>query len=200
MNSNTNDKENNILNEGLTNLGFTLDEAIMESINDSFDAEATHIEIQLFDELVEVQNENRMIKANRYSYIISDNAKGAKNLKEVFDFGNTVGKKYTSIEEYKNKNGIFHYGLISYINVGTEVNFYSKNNKEEIWKVVSLIYNNFDKRGYITEIKDAKPEELNTITARGINLPSESGSIIYVKGVSRKQVDVEKLSNFETSL
>ena len=104
------------VNEGLTNLGFTVYESIMESIDDSIDGNATEIEV-LLDEKDIITNINNKALSNRIEYIIVDNGDGVENLLEVFDFEREKEHIYQNREEYENKNGVYHYGTISHINV-----------------------------------------------------------------------------------
>ena len=114
----------------------------MESIDDSIDGNATEIEVLLDEKDIITNINNKDSVSNRIEYIIVDNGDGVENLLEVFDFGREKEHIYQNREEYENKNGVYHYGTISHINVGTEVAFYSKTNNGK-WKGIKMVYNEY---------------------------------------------------------
>lgn len=180
-------KEFDKINEGLTNLGFTLYEAIMESIDDSLDAGSKNINIEVYEEFMEIDIKGEKKIANRLSYIIKDDGQGSKNLSEIFNFGNNVEKRFKSKDEYRSKNGIYHYGAISHLNVGSEVNFYSKS--DEMWRAIGVKYDKFNKKGYISNeyaLSDIEIEKLKSLL--GEELLIGTGSIVHVRGISKKHV------------
>lgn len=190
------------VNEGLMNLGFTLYEAIMESIDDSIDGKATEIEVLLAEKDIVRNINDENIISNRIEYIISDNGDGVENLLEVFDFGREKKNIYISRKEYEKKNGIYHYGTISHINVGTEVAFYSKTNNGQ-WKGIEMIYDEYNKKTVISKEKTLNNDEINEILQLCKKESDiEKGSIVHVKGVSKKYIGREekKISNRDNKI
>lgn len=176
------------LNDGLTNLGFNLYEAIMESIEDSIDANANKISIDIFNEEIEIEIDDKTIKSDRLSYIIGDNGRGIEQLEELFNFGEYKGERFKNIEELKTKNGIYHYGVISHLNVGIFVTFYSKT-KNKDWKMINVYYDQYKKKAFIDNSKSLNQENMNQLNALYRNkIPTVSGSIIYVRGVNKDNI------------
>lgn len=177
-------KKESLLNNGLKNIGFSSIEALMEGTDDSIDAGAKNIEIKIFEEDYTSKFKESII-AERYSYIIFDDGNGTIDVNKIFDFGEEKEEIYTSKKEYYTKNGKFHYGTISHINVGEEVSFFSKVKENSKWKVCSLIYNKKNNCGYISEEREISEEEGHLLKLHEINLSIESGSILLVRGVKK---------------
>lgn len=176
------------LNDGLTNLGFDLYEAIMESIEDSIDANANSISINIFNEEIETTIGDKNIKSDRLSYIIGDNGSGIENLKELFNFGEYKEERFKNIEELKTKNGIYHYGAISHLNVGVFVTLYSKV-KNEGWKMINVYYDQYKKKAFIDNQKYLDEDNMNQLKVLYRDkIPTVSGSIIYVRGINKDNI------------
>lgn len=180
------------VNEGLINLGFTVYEAIMESIDDSIDANSNEIEVLLGEKDIIRNINNENIVSNRIEYIIIDNGDGIENLIEVFDFGRKKEHIYMNREDYKSKNGIYHYGAISHINVGTEVIIYSKTYNGQ-WKGIKMIYDEYTQKTEISKerkLGNDEVSELMKLCKKEEDI--KKGSIVHVKGVSRKYIGREE--------
>lgn len=189
-------RELNKLDEGLTNIGFDIYEAIMESIEDSIDANSDNINIEVFNEDIKVNIDNKSITANRLSYFIRDDGEGITTLEEVFNFGKRKEQRFMSKEDLRKKNGIYHYGTISHLNVGIYITLYSKV-KDEPWKSINVIYNQIEGKAYIDDkakvLNNQDVEKLELLCRN--NIPSDSGSIIYVRGVTKDNITKSESDN-----
>lgn len=173
---------------GLRNLGFDLYEAIMESIEDSIDANADNVNIHIFNETININIDNQPMNIERISYLIVDDGDGTESLKNIFDFGLNKNTRFHSIYELKNKNGIYHYGAISHLNVGLSVIFYSKT-KDKEWKKITAIYDESIDKGFISNEQAVESNELNQLfQMHNFKIPKEKGSILYVKGVDKYSI------------
>lgn len=194
-------KKENLLNEGLVNIGYTLEEAIMEAIDDALDAKANYIQIRIIEEIFnnyknsEVNCNNNM--ARRCSYLVCDNGTGIEDIGNIFNFGNK--EQTQSNSKVIAQNGRFRYGNISHINVGTEITFYSKT-KENKWQSKKLNYDRSSNSELISDINNVNEKELEVLRAIGIKLPENSGTVLYVRGVLKTELDFEDIGDFRCEL
>lgn len=198
------EKKEGLLDEGKANIGYTIEEAIMEAIDDSLDGKAANIQIKLFEEIFTEFKENGNFDdgtmARRCSYVVCDNGIGMKSIKEIFNFGNKTNIKYKDRNEYLTKNSRFHYGCISHINVGSQIIFYSKTITDDKWKEITLNYDRYVNCGYISNVRYVTEKEKKVLGARGIRLPHNSGSLIYVRGIRKMEFDFSDIESLRANL
>ncbi|MHB8065135.1 MAG: ATP-binding protein [Ruminiclostridium sp.] len=202
-------KKENFLDEGKVNIGYTFEEAIMEAIDDSFDAKADNIQIKLLDDIFTEFKEPERIDnashdndtmARRSLYVVCDNGIGIQNIEGVFNFGNKEKTKYRNKEEYLTKNSRFHYGVISHINVAAEVTFYSKTERDNQWNCITLNYNCNSDCGYVSNVREMTENEKGVLRVIGIKLPKQTGAILYVRGVHKTEFDYREIDKIRLEL
>ncbi len=197
----------NLLDEGLANIGYTIGEAIMEAIDDGIDAKADDIQIKLFkesfSEFKKSEDNNDFSNENiayRCSYIVCDNGIGIKNLENIFNFGNKANVGYSDKDDYLGKNGRFHYGIISHINVGAKVTFYSKTQSDNQWGFTTLNYDRYANCGYVSRVKEMSEKDREKLITLGIELPEQSGVVLYVKGVRKTEFNYREIEILKPQL
>jgi hypothetical protein len=174
------------LDEGLTNLGFTLNEAIMESVDDAFDAGATDVVIRILEEEFTEKIESHEVVSNRFSYYVLDNGPGTK-VDDIFNFGKSKDERYKDVEDLYKLNGVYHYGMISPINVAKKVYFYSKVNGGN-WSVNKLQYNVTSGEA-VSKIENIEPNF-------SFFMAPDTNTIVYVSGISKSNLNSDSLTDF----
>jgi len=190
------------LNNGMRNLGFNLLESIMESVDDALDAslenninnEQKQVHIYIYKEEFK-ENE---IETFRYSYAILDNGPGT-SVDEVFDFGKSKGNRYLNTFALNNLNGVFHYGLVSHLNVANRLNFYSRE-KNKKWWLHKLDYNELTEKAM-----SIKENKIPSIKYNGIQsfLDNETftvRTIVHVQGVRKSELGTADIKKLELNL
>lgn len=190
-----------LLNEAMTNMGYKPNETIMEGIDNSFDNGAKNIQIHFWEERFQEfrANSDKSNTAIRYAYLICDDGKGIKNIEDVFEYRSEETVTYSSKEEYMTKNGRFHFGDFSHLNVGDEVSFYTKTSRNKEWLGCTLKYDRLKNCPYISDVKFMSNSVKELILAAGIKISNESGAILFVRGIHKNAI-FEDLEAFELNL
>lgn len=200
-------KKESFLDEGMANIGYTLPESIMEAIDDGINAKAKDIQIKLFKEsfteFKESEGNNNFSNKNialRCSYIVCDNGVGIEDLENVFNFGNKLNVGYSDKDDYMCKNGRFHYGIISHINVGAKVILYSKTESDNYWRFITLNYDRYANCAYISRVNEMSEKDIEELISIGIELPEKSGVVLYVKGVRKTEFNYREIEILKPEL
>lgn len=201
-----NEKEDFYIDQGKLNLGFNLFEAIMESIDDAFDATIggdifkveSQVRIYIYQETFkEIVNENEL-ESSRYSYAILDNGPGT-NVSGIFDFGKIKKERYPNRYALNNLNGIFHYGLVSHLNVANRLNFYSREWDKDWW-LNSLEYNVFTRKA-MSYIGKVTPFISDNVYVNDLNRSEfEVRTLVHVQGVRKSVLGADDLEELEIKL
>lgn len=203
------------LDTGKRNIGFKVSEAIMEAIDDSFDAPlspgdvgaAKCVKIFIYEENYIEQNEVEYDaqqididgnKSQRYSYLILDNGSGT-DVDNIFDFGKKKEHRFSTLDELTTINGLFHYGLSSHMNVGQQLYFYSRRVSEEWWlnclegsEILEDVYTYKKQEQPYFKIEDQKLE---------LDEPDfYVRTIVNVKGVRKSELEEENLDKYVENL
>jgi len=157
-----------VISRAIGNLGFDYEEAILEAIDDAFEAadNTASVKVWFFE------------KHKRYSCIVGDKSGGA-NYAEIFNLqsGNRYADRYNSVQEINEKTGLFNAGSFSYLNISNEVYFFTK--YKGVWKSVFIIK---DKAtgDYKKSIIDNNPAQIIRDMEFEIDF-EEFDSILYIK-------------------
>lgn len=193
------------LDNGRKNIGFKYSEAIMESVDDSFDAafnlsaiSTNRIDIYIYEDSYEEELDGKKVTSNRYSYLILDNGPGTK-VDNIFNFGSDKKDRFTSKSALNSLNGIFHYGMSSHLNVGKRLCFYSREVNKEWW------LNCIESSDLSDETYSYMKQENPLIILDGKELQLEAPeftvrTIVEVKGVRKSEVEADNLNDLVQTL
>lgn len=195
-----------MLDEGKRNVGFNLFEAIMESIDDAFDASVekgylkigNEVRIYIYEEMFRGKINGNDIESVRFSYTIMDNGPGTK-VDGVFDFGKVKENRYPNKFLLNNLNGIYHYGLVAHLNVANHLNFYSRE-LEKDWWLNSLEYNAFTKKAMSFQGKEVPVLNGNPFIDSFDNPDFTVRTLVHVRGVRKSVLGAANLKELEIKL
>lgn len=194
------------LDQGKLNVGFNLFEAIMESVDDAFDAacenntlnEGNQVSIYIYKEKFKEQTDEGEVESDRYSYAILDNGPGT-TVEGVFDFGKMKENRYPNKYALDNLNGVFHYGLVAHLNVANRLNFYSREINGDWW-VNSLEYNVFSKKAMSYRGKETPAINENEFLYDLDNPDFNVRTLVHVRGVRKSVLGASNLEELEIKL
>ncbi len=188
------------LDSGKRNLGFKYSEAMMESVDDSFDASfwineansGNRVEINIYEDDYEELIHGEIIASKRYSYEIIDNGPGA-NVDNIFNFGKNKEERFSSLYALNTLNGLFHYGMSSHLNVGNRLYFYSRQDGSEWWM------NCIESSEVSDEVFSFKRKEEPVVKLgdKHLNLDDPNffvRTVVQVKGVRKSEVEVDNIN------
>lgn len=161
-----------IISRAIGNLGFDFEEAILEAVDDAFEAASAPTPVKLWFTK----------KAKGYSCIVGDKSGGA-NYAKIFNLqsGNRYADRYNSVRDIYEKTGLFNAGSFSYLNISNEVWFFTKH--ESAWKSISLIKDK-DTGDFKKVISDDNPTHIIGDIEFEIDF-EEFDSVLYIKDFNR---------------
>ena len=115
-----------------------------------------------------------------------------------FEFSNT--ENYKNKKEYFSYNKKYHYGMSAHINIGKEINIYSKSQNEDEYYCCGLKYDIQNKCGYTSDIRRMTDEEKEFFRKRDIKFSTNSGFILYVKGIDNTEINIKCLEGYLNNL